>query len=124
MVAVPSALGSMTLTWLVESVPDKRPVEVARALVNPVDSSIPLRLLNSHTDLIELGKGKVIAVLEPVIQDQFPEMISPVAERTEPTMKKRKQLRQMALETGDAHTVDEQQQLFLVLLECLCRTVR
>ena len=44
---VPRGLHSTTMTWLVEPVQEKRPVEVERALATPVEGQIPVRLLKT-----------------------------------------------------------------------------
>ena len=110
---VPHGLRPTTTTWLVEPIQEKRPVEVARALVTPVEGQIPVRLLNTRSDSIQISKGKTIAVLEPVAQDS----ISAVKENCGVSGEKRAQLWEKVLEVGDTLSKEEQQQLFMVLLE-------
>ena len=117
MLKVPRTLSSTAKTWLVEPVTDGRSVEVARALVRTDRDEIPIRLLNTRSESIELCKGKTIAVLESIAQEQLLETIPSVGEKSQVLEQKHEQLWQMVLESGDTLTDDEQQQLFTVLTE-------
>jgi len=85
--------------------------------VSPESGEIPIRILNPRTEPIELCKGKTIAVMEPIVQDQLPETVSSVGEKPKVSDKKQSQLWQMVSENGATLTEDERQQLYAVLVE-------
>ena len=52
-------------TWLLEECKSKNlPVRVARALVNPVTTNVPIRLLNLSSDATTVFKGAKVATVE------------------------------------------------------------
>ena len=52
-------------TWLVEECKSKNlPVRVAHALVNPVTTTVPVRLLNLSSDIAVVFKGTKLATVE------------------------------------------------------------
>ena len=51
-------------------------MEVARALMNPGNGQVPIQLLNTWSDPIELSRESTIAVLEPVSPEQHQESIT------------------------------------------------
>lgn len=85
--------------------------------MSPESGEIPIRILNPRTEPIELCKGKTIAVMEPIVQDQLPETVSSVGEKPKVSDKKQSQLWQMVSEIGTTLTEDERQQLYAVLVE-------
>ena len=115
MLKVIRTLSSTATTWLVESVPEGQSVEVAGALVSTDGDEITVRLLNTHSNSNELCKGKTIAILESIAQEQLLETISSIGEKSQVLEQKHEQL--VVLESGDTLMDDEQQQLFTVLTE-------
>ena len=66
MARVPASASSQT--WMVEGHKQQRTVvTVARAVVTPTGTSIPLRLLNWRNEPVSISKGTAIADLEPVL---------------------------------------------------------
>ena len=52
-------------TWLLEECKSKNlPVRVARALVNPITRTMPVRLLNLSSDTTTVFKGTKVATVE------------------------------------------------------------
>ena len=69
MARVPESASSQT--WMVEGHKQQRTaVMVARAVVTPTGTGIPLRLLNWRNEPVSISKGTAIADLEPVYWEQ------------------------------------------------------
>ena len=83
MLPVPGIATVTASVWLVESVSGRRVVDVARALVSPERGEVPVRILNTRTEPVELQKGKVIATMEPLAQEQLLETVSSVEKKPE-----------------------------------------
>ena len=116
MVKVP-VHSSNSSTWLVESVSEKRSVDVARALVVPTEGKIPIRLLNSRSEPLELARGKTIATMESIPDQPLGDSVSAVGNKPGATHERQQRLWEMVLDTGTKLTDEERQQMYCVLVE-------
>ena len=121
MMKTPSITPSTTSTWLVEpNIGDRNAAFVARAMVNPEAGEIPVRILNPRAETVTIQKGIPIAVMEPLLEkDDNLVSVSSVEQTNNHDVleQQQKQLWQIVLDTGDKLSVEEQQQLYAVLLE-------
>ena len=123
MVKVPPVTTFTTSTWLVEpNISDRNAVFVARGMVNPGGGKIPVRVLNPRSESVTVQRGVQIAVMEPLQTEEVDlasTSVSSVEQTTglEVSEEKRKQLWQIVLDIGDKLSVEEQEQLYAMLLE-------
>ena len=102
--------------WLVEeTVPGTSPLAVARALVQPTSTTIPVCILNTSDKPTTLYAGAVIAVLEPV---EPPVEVDVVDEATPNSISEDKQemLQQLVQDCGTELSTGERETFYGLLL--------
>lgn len=95
-------------TWLVKSNQGDPTVGVARTLVSTEKDQIPVRLLNTRPDPIQVSRGLKIAMMEPLAQQHVPENVLAVEKKQPAPDRKCKELWQMVLDVGETLTDKEQ----------------
>lgn len=104
-------------TWIVQGRESKRcAVMVARALVEPEENLIPVRLLNPRDVEVSVSRGTILAELESVPETQSISAISQDCE-SEPSPEHRRKLWEMVEGAEQSLTEEEKSQLFALLLE-------
>lgn len=103
-------------TWLVEG--KRSGVMVARALVEPTNCTIPLRVLNPRDQEVTLRKGLCVAELEDIL----PMDVAPVSEGNgsvseKPTEDHQKRLWELVDQSERGLSQREKEQLFALLLD-------
>ena len=119
MARIPSSAANQT--WVVEADKQQRSaVMVARAVVTPGGSAIPLRLLNWRNEAVSIPKGTVVAAMELVADDACAtETVASTGEdhSVEVPEEQRLRLWEMISRSGDRLTEEEKEQLFALCLE-------
>ena len=104
-------------TWLMEPNGDQRhAVVVARAVVDPRTGRVPVRILNPRAETVTVHKGSTIAVMEPLLEEDVA-MVASVSKNPEVSEEKQRQLWQTVSDVGKTLSLEEQKQLYAVLLE-------
>ena len=106
-------------TWMVEA--DKRgrtSIMVARAVVNPKTTEVPLRLLNSREEPITIPNGTIIAQMELLHGDDSATPVTAIQERASDVPDGRRRILWEMVEKSENRLCgEEREQLFALLLE-------
>ena len=111
---------AVSRTWIVEGdVEQRNALLVARAIVTPVGTEIPLRLLNWRNEAVSIPSRTAVAQMELVADaDIAAETVAAIqANSREVPEEHRRRLWAMASKSGDRLTQAEQEQLFALCLE-------
>lgn len=101
-------------TWVLEGrKQDRNAVLVARALVKPDKTEVPVRILNIRDEMMTISKGTTIAEMELLPPDATPS-IATVEQFSVP---QEEALWEMAAKCGDQLSQEEREQLFMLFLE-------
>ena len=105
-------------TWIMEgNMQQRSAVMVARAVVAPDGTEVPVRILNWRNEPVSIPKGTKIAQLEPV-SDVATEVVATASkDAQEISDDHRSRLWELANQTGDHLTPDQKEQLFTLFLE-------
>ena len=114
------AVPAMTVhgSWIVEADKQCRSAAlVARAIVNPKDGAVPIRLLNPRDEAVTIPKGTKVAMMELLPEQTASTPVSSVQERSQGVPEAKQDTLQNLVENASGLNPQEREQLYALLLE-------